>query len=144
MLLTLSMKYWAYFSSVDFLSDDSKTLSDDESVRTPSDSDVDENQLLDSQNGDSCGSSFNIATLHAIRRFLTETIAEQASLTHDEQLHFPTRGENADCIEMNTLSVDAFLFDDDVVEDMKDSGQLPTHYCANCGSRSVLPLSKFT
>ncbi|EGD72754.1 hypothetical protein PTSG_04484 [Salpingoeca rosetta] len=82
-----------------------------------------------------------MATLHTIRRYLAQQLESQGSLAADEELHYPDRGENSDCNEQNTLSVDSFLFDADDVDDMIDAGDLPSHYCQDCGSRNISRLT---
>lgn len=46
------------------------------------------------------------------------------------------------CTLQNTYHVDGFLYPSDVVDEMSDSGQLPTYYCSKCGSQSIEKLSK--
>ena len=38
----------------------------------------------------------------------------------------------------NTAQVDAFLYDEADVEEMTQSGRIPTHFCENCGNRQKI------
>jgi hypothetical protein len=41
-----------------------------------------------------------------------------------------------------TLHVDAFLYDDDSIEELTEHGLLARNYCRDCGSRKTEPLGK--
>lgn len=45
------------------------------------------------------------------------------------------------CTDKDTVPVDAFLYDDDAIDDACDAGTFSRHYCAACGSRDVRPLN---
>lgn len=45
------------------------------------------------------------------------------------------------CTAKDTVPVDAFLYDDDAIDDACDAGTFSRHYCAACGSRDVRPLN---
>ena len=90
------------------------------------------------------GALSGIARLNAIRRHLAQELQSQGSVAENETLCYPGRGSNSDCNEQNTISVDSFLFDEDDVDSLVDSGQLPSHFCRDCGSKNVASLSMFT
>ena len=50
--------------------------------------------------------------------------------------------QNADCDPRTTIHVDAFLYDEDVIDELCDEGKMSRNYCTQCGSRDVKPLSK--
>ena len=37
----------------------------------------------------------------------------------------------------NTAHVDAFLYDEADVEELTNSGKIPTHFCRNCGGKNI-------
>ncbi len=51
--------------------------------------------------------------------------------------------QNSDCDPKTTIHVDAFLYDDDLVDNLCDEGKLPRNYCTECGSRNTKPLSEY-
>ena len=51
--------------------------------------------------------------------------------------------QNADCTSMTTLHVDAFLYDDEAIDDLVEEGKLSRHYCKKCGSHQVAALSEY-
>ncbi len=74
--------------------------------------------------------------------------------TASEVFHFPSTGDvrlkvlitysqNSDCNESNTAHVDAFLFDDDEVDELVDEGKMSRNYCLDCGSWKTRPLSEY-
>ena len=42
--------------------------------------------------------------------------------------------------DANTVTIDAFLMDDDELAAAQESGELPTEYCLDCGSHRTEPL----
>lgn len=58
-----------------------------------------------------------------------------------EQITFPSVGENADCDPAHTLHVDAFLYDEDLVDELCDTGELGRNYCLDCSSHNTQPIS---
>ncbi|MCL4135501.1 UNVERIFIED_CONTAM: hypothetical protein GTU68_009163 [Idotea baltica] len=58
-----------------------------------------------------------------------------------EQITFPTVGENADCDPSHTLHVDAFLYDEDMVDELCDTGELARNYCVDCSSHNTQPIT---
>lgn len=58
-----------------------------------------------------------------------------------EKIVFPETGQNADCDPRTTVHVDAFLYDDRLVDELCDEGKLPKSYCLSCGSRNTKPLT---
>lgn len=51
--------------------------------------------------------------------------------------------QNSDCDPSTTVHVDAFLYDEDTVDDLCDEGHMSRNYCQPCGSHDVKPLSNF-
>ncbi|GLH13918.1 Uncharacterized protein GBIM_18404 [Gryllus bimaculatus] len=51
-----------------------------------------------------------------------------------------TVGPNSDCDPNHSIHVDAFLYDDEMVDKLCDEGQIPRSYCLQCGSRKTKPL----
>lgn len=49
----------------------------------------------------------------------------------------PTVGDQADCNSVNTCHVDAFLYDEEEVENLVKEGKLKRFYCLDCHSRNV-------
>ncbi|MPC20345.1 hypothetical protein E2C01_013285 [Portunus trituberculatus] len=58
-----------------------------------------------------------------------------------EQITFPSVGENADCDPSHTLHVDAFLYDEDMVDELCDTGELARNYCVDCSSHNTQPIT---
>lgn len=54
-----------------------------------------------------------------------------------------TAGQNADCDPSHTLHVDAFLYDEDMVDELCDTGELARNYCVDCSSHNTQPISKY-
>ena len=51
--------------------------------------------------------------------------------------------QNSDCEAHTTLHVDAFLYEDDTIDDLCEEGKLSRNYCTQCGSKQVTPLSEY-
>ncbi|XP_067012005.1 uncharacterized protein [Anabrus simplex] len=58
-----------------------------------------------------------------------------------ETIRTPAVGQNSDCDPKHTIHVDAFLYDDDMVDNLSDAGQLDRNYCLHCGSHKTQPLT---
>ncbi|CAL4066717.1 unnamed protein product, partial [Meganyctiphanes norvegica] len=58
-----------------------------------------------------------------------------------EQINFPAVGENADCDPSHTLHVDAYLYDEDMVDELCDTGELARNYCVDCNSHNTQPIT---
>ncbi|XP_069671515.1 uncharacterized protein [Periplaneta americana] len=58
-----------------------------------------------------------------------------------ETIRIPDTGKNADCTPQHMLHVDAFLYNDDLVDTLCEEGQLARSYCLQCGSRNTRPLT---
>ncbi|KAK2707153.1 hypothetical protein QYM36_014987, partial [Artemia franciscana] len=48
---------------------------------------------------------------------------------------------NSDCNATNTIHVDAFLYDDDLLDSLVEDGKLSRSYCKDCGSKNTSPLN---
>lgn len=49
----------------------------------------------------------------------------------------PTVGDQADCNTVNTCHVDAFLYDEEEIENLVKGGKLKRFFCLDCHSRNV-------
>ncbi|VDK64204.1 unnamed protein product [Onchocerca ochengi] len=58
-----------------------------------------------------------------------------------ETMCWPQSGLDSDCNRDTTVHVDAFLYDDDDVDELVDQGKLSREYCAQCGCREIMPLT---
>uniref|UniRef100_A0A6M2CQR9 Methyltransferase type 11 domain-containing protein n=1 Tax=Rhipicephalus microplus TaxID=6941 RepID=A0A6M2CQR9_RHIMP len=58
-----------------------------------------------------------------------------------ESILVPKKGENADCDPATTVHVDAFLYDDDAIDELVEQGRLSRSYCKSCGSHDTAPLT---
>lgn len=58
-----------------------------------------------------------------------------------ESILVPKKGENADCDPATTVHVDAFLYDDDAIDELVEQGRLSRSYCKACGSHDTAPLT---
>ncbi|XP_065196142.1 uncharacterized protein LOC135827599 [Sycon ciliatum] len=77
--------------------------------------------------------------LQAIAVELREQLPAEA-MAPQERVVFPTHGANADCAVESTMHVDSFLYTDDEVDFLTETGKLPRHYCADCKSRNIKSL----
>ncbi|XP_067681461.1 uncharacterized protein [Haliotis asinina] len=66
------------------------------------------------------------------------------AMSQTESIHFPQTGPNADCDPNTTVHVDAFLYDDDAIDDLCEEGKMSRSYCTRCGSQEVQPLTFIT
>ncbi|CAI2353688.1 unnamed protein product [Caenorhabditis sp. 36 PRJEB53466] len=57
------------------------------------------------------------------------------------KLRYPTEGYDSDCTELNTCEIDAFLYEDDDIEDLVQRGSLSRTYCPTCNSRDTVHLN---
>lgn len=58
-----------------------------------------------------------------------------------ESILVPKQGENADCDPATTVHVDAFLYDDEAIDELVEQGRLSRSYCKACGSHDTAPLT---
>ncbi|XP_033335068.1 uncharacterized protein LOC117225532 [Megalopta genalis] len=59
------------------------------------------------------------------------------SILPSENIVAPTVGENTDCDAISTKHIDAFLYDNNEVDDLIQEGKLDNLYCGKCGSTNV-------
>ncbi|VDK76201.1 unnamed protein product [Litomosoides sigmodontis] len=57
-----------------------------------------------------------------------------------ETLCWPQTGLDSDCTSDTTVHVDAFLYDDNDVDELVDQGLLTREYCTQCGCKKTMPL----
>lgn len=63
------------------------------------------------------------------------------ALLPSETVCWPQSGLDSDCSRDTTVHVDAFLYDDDDVDELVNQGALSREYCAKCGCREIMPLT---
>lgn len=85
----------------------------------------------------------NEVILNSIRDDIRESLPQNA-LSPTETIQTPTVGNNSDCNPSTTVHVDAFLYDEDTVDDLCDEGHMSRNYCQQCGSHNVKPLTFIT
>ncbi|KAK0158550.1 hypothetical protein PV328_009539 [Microctonus aethiopoides] len=80
-----------------------------------------------------------VATLNSIAKEIRERVPLDA-IFPSETIIIPSKGENSNCCPNTTVHVDAFLYDDDEVDDLEKEGKLKRYYCRDCGSKNIEPL----
>ncbi|XP_018009327.1 uncharacterized protein LOC108666887 isoform X2 [Hyalella azteca] len=96
-----------------------------------------------SDGGSSNSSTTDYAADSKLRR-IADDVREMMPLNAilpTEQITFPSVGENADCDPSHTLHVDAFLYDEDLVDELCDTGELGRNYCLDCSSHNTQPIT---
>ncbi|OZJ02250.1 hypothetical protein BZG36_05035 [Bifiguratus adelaidae] len=78
--------------------------------------------------------------LNEIIADLRETLPVTAQAP-DETITIPETEDFHDYTEQNTVHVDAFLYDDDAIDDLCDQGKMSRNYCLKCGSHDTKPLN---
>ncbi|XP_021375117.1 uncharacterized protein LOC110464300 isoform X2 [Mizuhopecten yessoensis] len=66
------------------------------------------------------------------------------AISPSEHIITPVAGPNSDCDPTTTVHVDAFLFNDDVIDNLCDDGKMSRNYCQQCGSKEISPLTFIT
>jgi len=61
-----------------------------------------------------------------------------------EKILFPTIGDDSSLHEKNCMHVDAFLYGEEDVDELIEQGKLMTHYCLDCESTSIEPITFIT
>ncbi|XP_002158994.3 uncharacterized protein LOC100211334 [Hydra vulgaris] len=74
--------------------------------------------------------------LSCIKSAIKEKVPFDA-IMDSEKICFPTVGEDSHLHSKNSIHVDAFLYDDDDVEDLVEEGKLTRYFCKSCGSADV-------
>lgn len=69
------------------------------------------------------------------------TVVPGNAVLPSENIIVPKKGENADCDPATTVHVDAFLYDDNAIDELVEEGKLSRNYCKACGSREIAPLT---
>jgi len=78
--------------------------------------------------------------LNQIREDLKQALPIDATFA-SEVVVFPLIGKNADCKAGTTIHVDSFLYDEDQVDELCDSGELSRNYCKSCGSKDTAAIT---
>jgi hypothetical protein len=78
--------------------------------------------------------------LDAIAQDLRSSLPTEAVLP-SEIIRPPVSGKNADCGQQHTVHIDAFLYDDEMVDTLCEEGKLSHSYCLQCGSVNTRPLT---
>ncbi|ESO85583.1 hypothetical protein LOTGIDRAFT_107662 [Lottia gigantea] len=81
--------------------------------------------------------------LDCIRDEIRELLPLSA-ISDGEHITFPKVGPNADCDPKTTIHIDAFLYDDEEIDELEEEGKISKKYCVNCGSKQVKPLDFIT
>lgn len=81
--------------------------------------------------------------LDSIREDLRQSLPVNA-MSPSESMVVPSFGANKDCTPDTTVHVDAFLYDEDAIDDLCDKGLMSRNYCVSCGSKMVKPLTFIT
>ncbi|XP_060083548.1 uncharacterized protein LOC132562795 [Ylistrum balloti] len=81
--------------------------------------------------------------LDTIRDEIRERLPINATFP-TERILTPVAGPNSDCDPTTTVHVDAFLFDDNVIDGLCDDGKMSRNYCRQCGSKEISPLTFIT
>ncbi|XP_033733727.1 uncharacterized protein LOC117322893 isoform X2 [Pecten maximus] len=81
--------------------------------------------------------------LDSIREEMREMLPVNAT-SPTERILTPVSGPNSDCDPSTTVHVDAFLYDDDVIDSLCDDGKMSRNYCQQCGSKEISPLTFIT
>lgn len=78
--------------------------------------------------------------LDAIAHDLRSSVPTEAVFP-SEIIRPPASGKNSDCEQQHTVHVDAFLYDDEMVDALCEEGKLARSYCLQCGSINTRPLT---
>ena len=62
-------------------------------------------------------------------------------IMNSEIIRFPTFGTDVNLNDKNCVHVDAFLYDDDDVELLVESGKISNNYCKDCNSSKIEPMT---
>ncbi|KAL8602771.1 hypothetical protein ACOMHN_064078 [Nucella lapillus] len=98
-------------------------------------------ELSAEENGD--GDHNKDAILDSIRETLRSSLPLSATTGTETVLH-PTVGPNSQMDKKNTIHVDAFLYDDEMMDELCEAGKLSRNYCTSCGCHDVKPLTLIT
>nr|XP_037287484.1 uncharacterized protein LOC119180394 [Rhipicephalus microplus] len=85
-----------------------------------------------------------VAEAHHKMRQIAEylrTMVPVNAVFPSESILVPKQGENADCDPATTVHVDAFLYDDEAIDELVEQGRLSRSYCKACGSHDTAPLT---
>ncbi|XP_063425726.1 uncharacterized protein LOC134709496 [Mytilus trossulus] len=85
----------------------------------------------------------NDVILNSLRDDIRQSLPQNA-VSATENIQTPTIGMNSDCDPATTVHVDAFLYDEETVDDLCDEGKMSRNYCQKCGSHDVKPLTFIT
>ncbi|KAL3873732.1 hypothetical protein ACJMK2_036821 [Sinanodonta woodiana] len=78
--------------------------------------------------------------LHSIQEDLRNSLPMNA-ISPTETIYIPTSGPNADCDPNKAVHIDAFLFDDEIIDELCEKGQMSRNYCTECGSHNTKALT---
>ena len=81
--------------------------------------------------------------LSCVKATIKKKIPFNATM-RSEKIMYPTVGEDSHLNAGNCVHVDAFLYDEADVDALVEAGKLSEHYCCNCLSRNVEPLTFIT
>ncbi|XP_071445183.1 uncharacterized protein [Hetaerina americana] len=78
--------------------------------------------------------------LKCIASDIRSAIPPEAILA-SENICFPKTGENSLLDPRFTVHVDGFLYDDDLIDELCENGEMSRNYCLSCGSQRTKPLT---
>lgn len=81
--------------------------------------------------------------LACIKSELRKKVPSNA-IMNSEVILYPTVGEDSHLHEKNCTHVDAFLYDENDVDELIDQGKLATHHCLDCHSTNIESITYIT
>ncbi|XP_033733725.1 uncharacterized protein LOC117322893 isoform X1 [Pecten maximus] len=99
--------------------------------------------IEDVYDANNCPKQNSDVMLDSIREEMREMLPVNAT-SPTERILTPVSGPNSDCDPSTTVHVDAFLYDDDVIDSLCDDGKMSRNYCQQCGSKEISPLTFIT
>ncbi|KYQ94191.1 hypothetical protein DLAC_04483 [Tieghemostelium lacteum] len=77
--------------------------------------------------------------LATIIQDIKDQLPDITSESPDESICIPKNPSFDGYTKSNTLNIDGFLYNDDDVDELTESGKIPSSYCLDCGSKSTQP-----
>ncbi|XP_014769823.1 uncharacterized protein LOC106868885 isoform X1 [Octopus bimaculoides] len=85
----------------------------------------------------------SMVILDSIREDLRKIVPVNGVIP-SESIIPPEVGPNADCTSQTTAYIDAFLYDEEDMNSLGEDGKIHLHYCSDCFSRNIKPLTLVT
>ncbi|TKR94112.1 hypothetical protein L596_008442 [Steinernema carpocapsae] len=96
------------------------------------------------QNGDEQSMDVDAAKADCELRDIAQemkTILPTSAVLPSENVIWPQNGIDADCHPNTTVHIDAFLFDENDIDDLVEQGVVSRNFCRDCGSHKTSPLT---